>query len=246
MTYELVYRVGLGNARSPFRVVAQPGAREVAWINRFLDQCMVRGLAWHTLRGYAFSLTHFIRWWAERRSSEEVTGQALTDSSLLDYLRYLTDQEPRPAANSVNKNVWVAERALRSLFPGTTPQPLRPPFTTFFWRKSILGIGRPRPAVTGLRVKTPKRAMTPLSVDEVSRFWSSFRTGRDLAIVGLMLLHGLRSGEVLALDQEDLILSEAQIRVRGKGNKVRMLPLAPESVRLLDHYLRLERPPHCG
>jgi len=71
-------------------------------------------------------------------------------------------------------------------------------------------------------------------------------TATDLAIVGLMLPQGLRSGEVLALDQEDLILSEAQIRVRGKGNKVRMLPLAPESVRLLDHYLRLERPPHCG
>lgn len=57
MTYELVYRVGLGNAQSPFRIVAQPGAREVAWVNFFLDQCMVRGLAWHTLRGYAFSLT---------------------------------------------------------------------------------------------------------------------------------------------------------------------------------------------
>jgi site-specific recombinase XerC len=61
-----------------------------------------------------------------------------------------------------------------------------------------------------------------------------------------MLLQGLRSGEVLALDQDDLILSEAQIRVHGKGNKMRMLPLAPESVRLLDHYLRLERPPQCG
>jgi hypothetical protein len=48
MTYELVYRVGLGNAQSPFRVIAQPEGREVAWINRFLDQCMVRGLAWHT------------------------------------------------------------------------------------------------------------------------------------------------------------------------------------------------------
>jgi site-specific recombinase XerC len=56
----------------------------------------------------------------------------------------------------------------------------------------------------------------------------------------------LRSCEVLALDQEDLILSEAQIRVRGKGNKVRMLPLAPEAVQLLDYYLRLERPPNCG
>jgi integrase len=88
--------------------------------------------------------------------------------------------------------------------------------------------------------------VTPLSIDEVSRFWNSFRTCRDLAIVGLMLLQGLRSCEVLALDQEDLILSEAQIRVRGKGNKVRFLPLAPEAVRLLEHYQRLERPPHCG
>jgi hypothetical protein len=30
MTYELVYRVGLGNAQSPFRVVTQPEGREVA------------------------------------------------------------------------------------------------------------------------------------------------------------------------------------------------------------------------
>jgi hypothetical protein len=125
MTYELVYRVGLGNAQSPFRVVTQPEGREVAWVNRFLDQCMVRGLAWHTLRGYAFSWTNFIRWWVECHATEEVTEQALGDSSLLDYLRYLSDQEPRPAANTINKCVWVAERALRCLFPTAAPQPLR-------------------------------------------------------------------------------------------------------------------------
>jgi len=33
--------------------------------------------------------------------------------------------------------------------------------------------------------QTPTR---PASVEEVARFWSSFRTARDLAIVGLMLL----------------------------------------------------------
>ena len=27
---------------------------------------------------------------------------------------------------------------------------------------------------------------------------------------------------------------------------MRLLPLAPETIELLDHYLRLERPPHCG
>ena len=130
MTYELVYRVGLGNAQSPFRVVTQPEGREVAWVNPFLDQCMVRGLAWHTLRGYAFSLTNFIRWWVECHATEEVTEQALGDSSLLDYLRYLSGQEPRPAANTINKHIWVAERVLRCLFPAAAPQPLRPPFTT--------------------------------------------------------------------------------------------------------------------
>ena len=105
-----------------------------------------------------------------------------------------------------------------------------------------MGIGRPRPALSRLRVKTPKRTIVPLSVDEVARFWSSFRTSRDLAIVGLMLLQGLRSQEVLALNRDDLLLPEAQIRVRGKGNKTRFLPLAPEAIQLLDHYLRLERP----
>jgi|ERR1035438_2769230 site-specific recombinase XerC len=53
---------------------------------------------------------------------------------------------------------------------------------------------------------------------------------------------GLRSQEVLNLNRDDLLLPEAQIRVRGKGNKTRFLPLAPEAAQLLDHYLRLERP----
>jgi len=86
----------------------------------------------------------------------------------------------------------------------------------------------------------------PLSLDEVSRFWSSFRTSRDLAIVGLMLLHGLRSKEVLTLNCGDVFLSESEMRVRGKGNKIRVLPLASDTVQLLDHYLRLERPHGCG
>jgi integrase len=88
--------------------------------------------------------------------------------------------------------------------------------------------------------------VVPLSVDEVAHFWASFHTSRDLAIVGLMLFDGLRSCEVIALDCEDVLLAESQMRVRGKGNKSRWLPLAPEIIQLLDHYLRLERPANCG
>ena len=95
-------------------------------------------------------------------------------------------------------------------------------------------------------MKEPRRIPVPLSVDQVARFWSGFRNVRDLAIVGLMLLQGLRSKEVIALNLEDVQLAESKICVRGKGNKIRVLPLASETVHLLDHYLRLERPAACG
>ena len=139
-----------------------------------------------------------------------------------------------------NTRVAIVDSALRHV--SRRSQQIAPGFQQTYWQRAPMGIGRPRPALSRLRVKTPKRTIAPLSVDEVARFWSSFRTSRDLAIVGLMLLQGLRSQEVLDLNRDDLLLPEAQIRVRGKGNKTRFLPLAPEAGSLLDHYLRLERP----
>jgi len=48
------------------------------------------------------------------------------------------------------------------------------------------------------------------------------------------------------LNGEDVFRSESQMRVRGKGHQIRFLPLASDTVLLLDHYLRLERPEPCG
>lgn len=102
--------------------------------------------------------------------------------------------------------------------------------------------GRGRALARGLRLRQARRVVVPLSAEEVAKFWRSFRTFRDLALVGLMLLDGLRSGEVLALQLESLQLAEAQMRVLGKGNQKRVLPLPPEILEVLDKYLRLERP----
>jgi len=244
MTFRVLEQHGLGNAQSPFRVIEETG-REVAWVNRFLDQERVRSVSDATLRSYAHDLLHFVRWWVGVNRTDAVTEKALTENALLDYIRFQTNQHPRPAATSINHRVAIAERALRREFPQAQP-PFAPGFQYGYRQPSLLGCGRPRPALSRMRVRTPKRAVVPLSVDEVARFWSSFHTSRDLAIVGLMLFDGLRSCEVIALDYEDVLLAESQMRVRGKGNKLRWLPLAPEIIQLLDHYLRLERPAGCG
>ena len=241
MTFRVVHQPTVNHAHSAFRVVEQTTGREVEWVNRYLDFECLRRVAQLTLRSYAQHLLHFIRWWESVHHTDTIAEDALTESTLLDYVRFQSSQQPEFSGATINQRVAVADRALRAVFPGA-PRQVAPGLQVSYWRRAPMGLGEPRPAQSRLRVREPQRTIVPLSVDEVARFWSSFRTARDLAIVGLMLLQGLRSQEVRDLNREDLLLPEAQIRVRGKGDKTRYLPLAPEAIQLLDHYLRLERP----
>ena len=169
----------------------------------------------------------------------------LTESTLLEYLRFQSGLEPRPAASTINDRVADADCAVRNEFPDAPCQIAHGYHQAYLQRKPM-GLSRPRVAMSRLRVREPRLNIVPLSIEEVTRFWRSFRTARDLAIVGLMLMHGLRSAEVMALNRDDVLLSEGQLRVRGKGSKLRLPPLAPETTQLIDHYLRLERPDPCS
>ena len=244
MMFRVVQSMAVNNAQIPFRIVDQ-SEREIPWVNRFLDRQRIRGVADTTLRSYAYDLLSFLRWWADTHGSVLMDEGLVSESTLLDYIRFQAAQNPRPAPASINRRLTVAERVLRLECPNALA-PSAPDFQYWYRRRSPLGIGRWRPALSQLRVKTPKRVITPLTVEQVARFWHSFRNSRDLSIVGLMVLHGLRSREVLALNVDDLLTSDSKIRVPGKGAKVRMLPLASDTLQLLDHYLRLERPAHCG
>ncbi len=240
MNLHVIHQPSPSKARSPFRVVERATGREIEWINRYLDYECLRRLSTATLSSYAYELLHFLRWWESVHHTDAVSEGEIKDSLLLDYVRFQSSQKPEPSGATINHRVAIVDKALRMLFPNA-PAQVAPGFQKTYWQHAPMDLGRPKPALSRLRVKTPKRAIVPLSIEQVARFWASFRTSRDLAIVGLMLMQGLRSQEVLDLNCEDLLASEAQIRVRGKGNKLRFLPLAPETVQLLDHYLKLER-----
>ena len=242
MRFHVVRLQNSNPAQCPLRMVEHETGREVGWVNRYLDREHVRRLAGASLRSCAYALLHFVRWWETLHHTGDVLEGDLTESTLLDYLKFQCSHQPPFSGSTINDRVAVAERALRNEFPDA-PEAKARGFQQLFLRRGPLGLGRRQLAMSRLRVRVPKRNLVPLSVEEVARFWSSFRTARDLAIVGLMLLQGLRSAEVLGLNEDDVLLSEAQLRVRGKGNKLRFLPLAPETVQLLDHYRRLERPP---
>src|SRR3984893_383903 len=226
MTFQVVHQPHPKPTQSPYRLVQHETGHEAVWVNRFLDRECIRCLAETTLRSYALDLLHFLRWWFSVHQTDPVTEKALTESTLLEYVRFQAGQSPRPAAATINRRVVVADRALKSEFPNA-PGQFAPGFHQLYWKRSPMSVARPRQALSRLRVKAPKRVILPLLVNQVARFWSSFRTSRDLAIVGLMLLQGLRPKEVLSLNQDDLQLAESQIRVRGKGSKIRFPAAGP-------------------
>jgi len=245
MKFRVVHQKTPSGAHSPYQVVEQSTGKGVGWINRYLDRDYVRRLANTSLYSYANNLLHFVRWWEGVHHTGDISKDGLTESTLLDYVRFQSSLQPPPSAPTINDRVACADRAIRNEFPDAPCQAAHG-FQQVYLHRRPLGLGRPRFELSRLRVREPKLAIVPLSVDEVARFWSSFRNARDLAIVGLMLMHGLRSAEVMALNRDDVLLSEGQLRVRGKGNKLRFLPLAPETTQLLDHYLLLERPDPCS
>ena len=245
MKFRVVRKKTASGAHSPIFVIEEETGQGVGWINRYLDREHVRRLADQSLYSYAHSLLHFVRWWENVHHTGDISEANLTASTLLDYVRFQSSHQPPPSASTINDRVACADRAIRNAFPDA-PFQVAHGFHQVYWHRRPLGLGRPRFDLSRLRVREPRLTIVPLSVDEVARFWSSFRNARDLAIVGLMLLHGLRSAEVIALNRDDVLLSEGQLRVRGEGSKMRFLPLAPESRQLLDHYLRLERPDPCS
>jgi site-specific recombinase XerD len=234
----LVYRPTVLASASPYRLLDEHG-QEIAWANAFLDAQRIRQLSLRSLRAYAYDLLHFARWWTQRPLPLSLSE--IDEAALLEYVRYQLDRQPRPAPTTVNRRLTVVHCVYRFHYGREISGQTH--FQRTYMQRPPLGYGRPRRAVArGLRLKQPRRVVVPLSAEQVAQFWRSFRTFRDLALVGLMLLDGLRSCEVLALQLADLQLADSQIRVQGKGNKQRIMPLPHEIRGVLEKYLHLERP----
>jgi hypothetical protein len=124
------------DAQSPVRVVEQTTGRGVGWINRYLDREYVRRLANTTLRTYAHNLLHFGRWWESVHHTGDIREGDLSESTLLDYVRFQSSQQPRPSSSTINDRVAIADRAIRNEFPEAPCQIARGFHQAFLWPKA--------------------------------------------------------------------------------------------------------------
>ena len=77
-----------------------------------------------------------------------------------------------------------------------------------------------------------RRLPDTLDVDEVDRLLEAASAGgvRDRALLELLYAAGLRVSEAIGLDREDLSLDGAFVRVIGKGDKERLVPIGEVSI----------------
>lgn len=65
---------------------------------------------------------------------------------------------------------------------------------------------------------------------------------RDRAMLETLYATGLRVTELISLQLSQVSLTQGVVRVTGKGNKERLVPLGEAAVEQLEHYMRVARP----
>jgi integrase/recombinase XerC len=96
-------------------------------------------------------------------------------------------------------------------------------------------------------LKTPKKVQVPFSQEEVSEVLlllnqaKDFESLRDLAIVELLYATGMRRAELIGLMVGSIDFEQQSIKVLGKRNKERIIPLLPGLIQTIRAYLTVRQ-----
>lgn len=191
-------------------------------IEKFLTYCKVeKNFTPLTIQSYDFSLREFSDYLAETFENE--IDLAIIESEYIKpYLGWLHDKGLKK--NSLRLRI----AAVKSFF-------------RFLYKKKYLP---QNPAALISLPKKDKKLPVFLIESEVTNLMNIFDTdnfegSRNLALAELLYGSGIRINEALSLNIKDINLEDRTIKVKGKGNKERIVPLSSKSINSLTKYFKL-------
>ncbi|QTY27175.1 tyrosine-type recombinase/integrase [Flavobacterium sp. CS20] len=95
-------------------------------------------------------------------------------------------------------------------------------------------------------LKTPKPLSTPFSIQEVENVINSFepvdfKSSRQALIIELLYATGMRRAELISLQTKDVDLAKQQLKITGKRNKQRIIPLYNKICESIKNYLQFKK-----
>lgn len=190
-------------------------------LDTYLEYLRVeRRLSQHTLTNYRRHLTVLIDWLHEQHVTQ---WQSLTSPLVRQFAHTL-----RKSKDTAPRTISTKMSALRSFADWLVIQ-------NILQANPARGIALPK-----LGHPLPKN----LDVDQVSQLLNIHEEQdplvvRDRAIMELFYSTGMRLAELVALDVSDIDFASRQVRVIGKGDKERILPIGRMALECLRHWLSL-------
>ncbi|MCP3883180.1 MAG: tyrosine-type recombinase/integrase [Sulfitobacter sp.] len=221
-------------------------------MNRFLEHLGIRAFSPATVRAYAFDLANF----AVFLDESGLEFDTIHPVGFFDYLEWQRKRGKRgsePAVSTMNRRISTVRSWFVFLVTievmAKNPVPvarrsngLRAPRRGMLGHTTdgTVGVGG------GRLVKQPRRLPESLDPDDVAVFLADLNTHRDRAMVLGMVLGGLRSAEVRSLRLADVDMGMRRVRVIGKGDRERIVPIDRVFFDEVAAYLRSERPAGCS
>ncbi|MEL7119567.1 MAG: tyrosine-type recombinase/integrase [Bacteroidota bacterium] len=180
-----------------------------------------RRLSEHTLKAYKNDITQFINY--------------------LDKLYHINDIEE---VQAIHVRSWIVEQVSSGFHQKTLARRVAS-LKTYFRFLLREGVIDKNPAGKIQLPKAPKRLPQYLKEPDLERLFqqlnllddSDFSVLRDKVILSLLYSTGMRRAELLGLKQQDLYFKEQHVKVLGKGNKERIIPISKGLVLLLQQYI---------
>ncbi|MGD9292641.1 MAG: site-specific tyrosine recombinase XerD [Gammaproteobacteria bacterium] len=195
-----------------------PLERSEAAIERFVDTVwMERGLSRNTLAAYRTDLTSLTKWLAE-------SGKTLEQARRRELLEYIA---------------WRVESGAR---PRSTARQLSS-FRRFFRHLLRQGVRKDDPTSQIEMPKIGRPLPKSLSESQVEALLEAPDTSaclghRDRTMLEVLYATGLRVTELVNLRLNQINLNQGVMRVIGKGNRERLIPLGEESLEWIEQFIR--------
>lgn len=174
-----------------------------------------------TLEGYQRDIQGFFKFMSEQEELKNIT-----DARIHDIRAYIASCHRKGLAES------SMQRLLSSLRG----------FYKHLLKDNQIGAN---PVADVRAPKGAKKLPKVLDVDQVDRLLSGNNNSplevRDHAMMELMYSSGLRLSELVNLDVLDMDLKAGQVKILGKGNKTRYLPIGRQAVEAVSAWLALRK-----
>lgn len=191
---------------------------------KFANLCMTRGLTTTTLKTYEDVLKVFVTYMEEQKRKRDPFDVKIGD--IFDYLQYLKEVRGN-GQHSVHKHASVLKKFYEAMVALGIIEYFENPLRDF---------KKMRPAEERVRdVLSRKEAKRLLMAPNENMILGI----RDKAIMLLLYSTGIRASECEGLKNKDVDLEGSQIKVMGKGQKERIVPLSPEAVKYLRKYVQV-------